>query len=331
MLKRIGMCALLMFMLSCVMALCETDASAAGFRRRRMMTPVHYNTKAAAVQPETTSGPKVSEKSEEKKSENAESVKEENAKPEKSNEKTYSAAKPALPGDAIKAAAPKSGFSEYELFAMDFSEVISALPENERETLESILEEYKPDYRSKIDEKYPEVRTEVKDSLAKIAEAVHLNKSRKEIGAIVKEMPLKTRELSATEVLAINQELAPAIDPEEFRAVHELNQFRMRSGLRPCVIDLLLCLVSRGHSSDMRNYGFFSHNSPIAGKGNFSMRAGQFGASASAENIYMGSSNGRAANNAWANSSGHRANMLGGFSRVGVGRAGGFFTQMFGF
>ncbi len=222
------------------------------------------------------------------------------------------------------------GFGEYELLGTDFSRLFDVMPEREGSLLKEMTENYKPDYRAVIAQKYPQVRPEIQGTLANIAEAVHNQKSKSEIGKIVREIPIPVRQLNANEVLAVNQELAPAIDPEEARAVHALNQFRMRSGLRPCLIDLLLCLVSRGHSSDMRRYGFFSHNSPVAGKANFSSRARQMGASASAENIYMGSSNGNAANSAWANSSGHRANMLGGFSRVGVGRVGGYFTQMFG-
>lgn len=224
----------------------------------------------------------------------------------------------------------KKDFSEYQLLGTDFSRLIELMPEKEGNLLKEITESYEPDYVAVIAEKYPQARPEIQKSLAQIAEAVHLGKSKSEIGQIVREIPVPVRQLNPNEVLAVNQELAPAIDPEEARAVHALNQFRMRSGLRPCLIDILLCLVSRGHSSDMRRYGFFSHNSPVAGKANFTSRARQMGASASAENIYMGSSNGNAANSAWANSSGHRANMLGGFSRVGVGRVGGYFTQMFG-
>lgn len=271
-------------------------------------------------------------------------------KPQTAAPKQHTTAKPAIPDPGKEtakmltpsASASKSssrntaelsfqkGFTEYDLLGTNFSQLIRIMPEREGSLLKELTENHKPDYAENIAKKYPQVRPEVQETLARVAEAVHQGKSKPEIGKIVQEMPIPVRQLKSNEVLAVNQELAPAIDPEEARAVLALNQFRMRSGLRPCLIDLLLCLVSRGHSSDMRNYGFFSHNSPVAGKGHFTSRARQMGASASAENIYMGSSSGNAANSAWANSSGHRANMLGGFSRVGVGRAGGYFTQMFG-
>lgn len=222
------------------------------------------------------------------------------------------------------------GFSPYEFLGMDFSETITQFPEEERSVLEQLIEWSEVDYASILSEKYPNVRPEVMEALVKITDGVHNKASRQELGKIVNSIPFSPRQLTSAEVLAINQELAPAMDEEEFRAILGLNQFRMRSGLRPLLIDLLLVLVSRGHSSDMQRFGFFSHNSPVSGKGTFSSRARQLGASASAENIYMGSYSGNAANNAWINSSGHRANMLGGYSRVGVGRIGGFFTQMFG-
>ncbi len=222
------------------------------------------------------------------------------------------------------------GFSSYELLGMDFSDTISQLPEQERTILEQLVEWSTVDYAAIMTEKYPNVRPEVSEALVKIAEGVQNKASRQELGKIVNSIPFSPRQLTSAEVLAINQELAPAVDEEEFRAILGLNQFRMRSGLRPLLIDLLLVLVSRGHSSDMQRFGFFSHNSPVSGKSTFSSRARQLGASASAENIYMGSYSGNAANNAWINSSGHRANMLGSYTRVGVGRIGGFFTQMFG-
>ncbi len=290
-----------------MISLCESESSAAPFRRRR--APANYaaatSRTPSKAQAYTTNKPSI---------------------PDSTKSLSKSVSKPKTVVPVIQTYT----CSEYELFGMDFSDEIAILPTKEQELLTELQTSHTPDYAKSIKERYPEARPEVQASLVKIAESVHQGKSKTEIGKIIHQMPISTRQLSAKEVLAINQELAPVVDREEYRAVHELNNFRMHSGLRPCVIDLLLCLVSRGHSSDMRNFGFFSHNSPISGKNSFTMRARQMGANASAENIYMGSTSGRAANNAWINSDGHRANMLGGFSRVGVGRSGGHFTQMFG-
>lgn len=134
--------------------------------------------------------------------------------------------------------------------------------------------------------------------------------------------------LTVKEILALNEALARFLTPQEFAAVQGLNNYRARCGLFPCLIDLSLCNAARYHSSNMQSRGFFDHVSPWGE--NFLMRAARYGTSASAENIFMGSSSGMAANNAWINSSGHRANMVGPYQRVGVGNAGGFFTQVFG-
>ena len=134
--------------------------------------------------------------------------------------------------------------------------------------------------------------------------------------------------LTVKEILALNEALARFLSPQEFAAVQGLNNYRARCGLFPCLIDLSLCNAARYHSTNMQSRGFFDHVAPWGE--NFLMRAARYGTSASAENIFMGSSSGMAANNAWINSSGHRANMVGPYQRVGVGNAGGFFTQVFG-
>ncbi|MDO4570781.1 MAG: CAP domain-containing protein [Planctomycetia bacterium] len=229
-----------------------------------------------------------------------------------------------------KSVSQASASAQYELFGADFSTIYNHFPDGEKEALSFCDAQHDPDFYGILAKRHPDVRPEVIQTMADVARAIHQEKDQKEIGQIVRAMPISPAQLKAHEVLALNEEISLAIDREEARAIEGLNRFRMRSGLRPCIIDILLVFASRGHSNDMRRHGFFSHNSPIGGKGSFTMRARQHGASASAENIYMGSSNGMAANSAWINSSGHRANMLGGFSRVGVGRSGGHFTQMFG-
>jgi uncharacterized protein YkwD len=80
----------------------------------------------------------------------------------------------------------------------------------------------------------------------------------------------------------------------------------------------------------MQKLGFFSHESPVPGKKTPWDRAKRFGTTASAENIAAGYQDGRAVNLGWFHSPGHHRNMLGNHRRVGVGRAGGYFTEMFG-
>lgn len=217
---------------------------------------------------------------------------------------------------------------EYVLGA-DFASTVKTFPQEQKLAMLSIANLAETKLREDMQKQFPAMRDEVRQPLTGLAMKIYFEDAQpNEVQAAVKE--IAALKLTSQEVLAVNQVVGLCLDAEETSAIAGLNNFRIRSGLRPCLIDLLLCRASRGHSTDMRRMGFFSHNSPVRGKGSFTSRAAQHGASASAENIYMGSTRGSAANSAWINSSGHRANMLGGHSRVGVGRAGGHFTQMFG-
>jgi uncharacterized protein YkwD len=131
-------------------------------------------------------------------------------------------------------------------------------------------------------------------------------------------------------VLAMNSKLADKIDPEEARAILELNLTRNLLGLPALVIDLNLCAAARDHSADMEKLNFFSHESPVDGKKTPWDRAKRFGTTSSAENIYKGSTSGKGANDGWFHSPGHHRNQMGDHKRVGVGRSGTLFTQMFG-
>jgi len=134
----------------------------------------------------------------------------------------------------------------------------------------------------------------------------------------------------ARAVLVVNRRLAARLELEEARAVLASNLTRNLLGLRPLAIDPGLCAAARDHSQDMRRLGFFSHESPVEGKTTFWDRAVRFGTKANAENIYQGAHDGRAAVDAWFHSPDHHVNMLGDYTRVGVGRSGGYFTQMLG-
>jgi len=131
-------------------------------------------------------------------------------------------------------------------------------------------------------------------------------------------------------VLGTNARLASRIDREEARAILACNLTRTLLGLQPLSIDLRLCAAGRDHSEDMERLKFFDHESPVAGKKRFSDRAQNFGTTASGENIFMGVADGARANSGWFHSPGHHKNMLSSHRRIGVGRSGVYFTQMFG-
>lgn len=131
-------------------------------------------------------------------------------------------------------------------------------------------------------------------------------------------------------VLTSNARIAAQLDAEEARAILALNLTRNLLGLSALAIDVKLCAAARDHSADMAERGFFAHDSPLDGKKTPWDRAKRFGTSASAENIFTGVADGKSANQAWFDSPGHHKNMLAPHRRVGVGRHGTLFTQMFG-
>jgi hypothetical protein len=132
-------------------------------------------------------------------------------------------------------------------------------------------------------------------------------------------------------VLEKNRDLARELPaPEEALGVQDLNRLRILVGLNALLIDPKLCNAARDHSNDMRTLGFFDHQSPVEGKRTPFDRASRAGTSASAENIAAGQATGADANLGWWYSPGHHKNMLGSFSRIGLGKSGEFWTQMFG-
>ena len=80
----------------------------------------------------------------------------------------------------------------------------------------------------------------------------------------------------------------------------------------------------------MERLKFFSHESPVPGKkttgsGHARRHDGQRARISS-----CGVSSGKSADEGWFHSPGHHQNQMGNFSRIGVGRSGTYFTQMFG-
>ncbi len=131
-------------------------------------------------------------------------------------------------------------------------------------------------------------------------------------------------------VWSINANVARQLDPQEARAIAALNLIRTVLGLQPLMIDVKLCDAARDHSGDMDKQGFFSHTSPTTGKETPWVRAKLFGTTAAGENIYTGTTDAMVVTNGWFHSPPHHKNMLGQYHRVGVGRSGKLFTQMFG-
>ncbi len=133
-------------------------------------------------------------------------------------------------------------------------------------------------------------------------------------------------------VLVANEKIAQSkeVPPAEAEGIRDLNEMRILIGLAPVALDPLLCEASRNHSGDMKEKGFFAHDSPVKGRETPWARAKEVGTSASAENIYVGNADPHEANKAWFYSPGHHKNMFGNHRRGGMGLAGSHWTQLFG-
>lgn len=110
------------------------------------------------------------------------------------------------------------------------------------------------------------------------------------------------------------------------------NKFRRSKGLRALEMRDDLNAIARKHSEDMaRGRRAFGH-------GGYQQREKQvqkiFQGCSMAENVAYGSTSGRDVVTEWKNSSGHRRNMLGNYSYIGIGTARDrqgrlYFTQIF--
>ena len=111
-----------------------------------------------------------------------------------------------------------------------------------------------------------------------------------------------------------------------------VNEYRRANGLSELSYDWELSRVARIKSQDMKDSGYFAHNSPTYGSP-FSMMK-NFGIKyrSAAENIARGYATPKTVVDGWMNSSGHRANILNpSFTHIGVGYVsdGNYWTQMF--
>jgi uncharacterized protein YkwD len=139
---------------------------------------------------------------------------------------------------------------------------------------------------------------------------------------------------SADEVEAVNTERAALVSDDE-REVHRLvNEYRTMMGLRRVKIDEGLVLAARGHSQEMADLGYFSHDSPTKGLETPSQRAQKEGFGGGVgENIAQGQPRPIDAFLGWTHSSGHHRNILNPrWNALGVGKskAGNYWTQNFG-
>lgn len=118
----------------------------------------------------------------------------------------------------------------------------------------------------------------------------------------------------------------------ESEVVRLVNVERAKKGLPPLVHNWQLSRVARYKSSDMRDRGYFAHNSPTYGTPFQMIKSFGISYRTAGENIAKGQATPAAVVSAWMNSQGHRANILNAsFTEIGVGYVadGRYWTQMF--
>lgn len=116
-----------------------------------------------------------------------------------------------------------------------------------------------------------------------------------------------------------------ALDAEEMAFLDLLNAYRAENGRGPLSACTSLSRAAQGHSEWMRDEDEFSHTgtngsspSDRACDACFEQVCGSVGV---AENIAAGNSGAAATFEQWRTSAGHNANMLGGYTQIGIGRA----------
>ena len=161
--------------------------------------------------------------------------------------------------------------------------------------------------------------------LCAAASALAENTAPSTLPAEVAQTAAQIRSIKIAKILA-------QLDPQEAQVIRETNRIRRDYGLTELMPEIKLSMAARDHSHDMRILGFFDHWSPVAGKGSHMQRAERYGSKAASENILYGAGDAASAINMWMNSDGHRANILtAGWTRIGVGRSGTHYTQLFGY
>ena len=118
----------------------------------------------------------------------------------------------------------------------------------------------------------------------------------------------------------------------ETEVVRLVNVERARYGLAALSADAELSRGARAKSQDMRDKGYFSHESPTYGSPFQMMKSFGISYRAAGENIAYGYATPEKVVNAWMNSEGHRANILNAsYARLGVGYVadGHYWTQWF--
>ncbi|TMW70300.1 CAP domain-containing protein [Alteribacter natronophilus] len=140
---------------------------------------------------------------------------------------------------------------------------------------------------------------------------------------------------SAQQSRQTSEQTSSELSQFEQEVVRLTNEERTQRGLPELEIAEDVADVARDKSADMRDQGYFSHNSPTHGSPFDMMRSYGVDYNAAGENIAAGQQTPEQVVDAWMNSQGHRDNILSSsYTEIGVGHVEGgqyghYWTQMF--
>jgi uncharacterized protein YkwD len=109
----------------------------------------------------------------------------------------------------------------------------------------------------------------------------------------------------------------------------QINAFRADNGRAPLAVSADLTVAADLHARDMVENGYFSHTGLNGSTVARRVRASGCNWTGVAENIAQGQTSADQAMTTWINSAGHRANLLGPYTRYGAARAGSTWVLVF--
>ncbi len=113
------------------------------------------------------------------------------------------------------------------------------------------------------------------------------------------------------------------------KTVELTNAERAKYGLEPLILNENLCKAAQEHVEDMYSNNYFSHESLSGATVKDRINRYSNGFSFYAENIAYGQTTPEEVVKDWMNSEGHRANILGNYTQIGIGFYGNYWCQDF--
>ena len=128
-----------------------------------------------------------------------------------------------------------------------------------------------------------------------------------------------TQQPSATQAPSTGDDYTTqSVSAQEQKMANLLNQDRKNNGIGALTLDAELCRIARIKSADMRDNRYFAHESPTYGRVGEMLRHFGYRFSAAGENIAH-HANVDKAQAAFMSSQGHRQNILGSWTKMGIG------------